>query len=146
MLRFQPGIAAMYACTGASPSALAICGLPPDRSFTGFASLAPGLAIGGVPAVARDLDLVALDRILGDDHTVITKDGSVLTKAQEMANYKSETSSNELFDLEPVSLRHSVLLSAGTDHRVHRPAPSSKGPCCISGGNGLSQGYGAAGR
>ena len=29
--RFQPGIAAMYACTGASPSALAICGLPPDR-------------------------------------------------------------------------------------------------------------------
>src|SRR5687767_4346522 len=28
---FQPGIAAMYACTGASPSALAICGLPPER-------------------------------------------------------------------------------------------------------------------
>jgi hypothetical protein len=33
MSRFQPGIAAMYACTGASPSAFAICGLPPERSF-----------------------------------------------------------------------------------------------------------------
>src|SRR5687768_6290201 len=33
MSRFHPGIAAMYACTGASPSAFAICGLPPVRSF-----------------------------------------------------------------------------------------------------------------
>src|SRR6266540_1193942 len=33
--RFQPGIAAMYACTGASPSAFAICGLPPARSLPG---------------------------------------------------------------------------------------------------------------
>jgi hypothetical protein len=33
----QPGNAAMYACTGASPSAFAICGLPPERSFTGLA-------------------------------------------------------------------------------------------------------------
>src|SRR5262245_34642319 len=32
--RFQPGIAAMYACTGASPSAFAICGLPPERRTT----------------------------------------------------------------------------------------------------------------
>src|SRR5688500_12469313 len=31
--RFQPGIARMYCCTGASPSAFAICGLPPARSF-----------------------------------------------------------------------------------------------------------------
>src|SRR5438105_11447163 len=31
---FQPGIAAMYACTGASPSAFAICGLPPERRTT----------------------------------------------------------------------------------------------------------------
>jgi hypothetical protein len=36
--RFQPGIAAMYACTGASPSAFAICGLPPE-SRTGPAAL-----------------------------------------------------------------------------------------------------------
>ena len=36
--RFQPGIAAMYACTGASPSALAIWGLSPARS-AGFAGL-----------------------------------------------------------------------------------------------------------
>src|SRR5688500_9025625 len=40
--RFQPGIAAMYACTGASPSAFAICGLPPVRSFTGLAFFAGG--------------------------------------------------------------------------------------------------------
>src|SRR4029453_18587625 len=34
--RFQPGRAAMYACTGASPSAFAICGLPPERRTTGL--------------------------------------------------------------------------------------------------------------
>src|SRR5512134_1177636 len=63
--RFQPGIAAMYACTGASPSAFAICGLPPERRTTfspprtliGLASLAPGLAFA--PAFGGDLDLVA---------------------------------------------------------------------------------------
>src|SRR5918999_1956544 len=43
--RFQPGIAAIYACTGASPSAFAICGLPPERRTT--------------PAVGGDLDFVA---------------------------------------------------------------------------------------
>src|SRR5688572_8084733 len=52
--RFQPGIAEMYACTGASPSAFAICGLPPERRTTGpcspfgalvgLAALGPGLA------------------------------------------------------------------------------------------------------
>src|SRR5690606_14321558 len=31
--RFQPGAAAIQACTGASPSPLGICGLPPARSF-----------------------------------------------------------------------------------------------------------------
>src|SRR5688572_3814620 len=46
MSRFQPGIAAMYACTGASPSALAICGLPPESRTTAS-------RFGG------DLDLVA---------------------------------------------------------------------------------------
>jgi len=50
-------------------------------------------------------DIAALDRILGDDHSVITKDGSILTKAQEIENYKSEASSNELFDLEPMKVR-----------------------------------------
>src|SRR5205085_4201386 len=48
--RFQPGIAAMYACTGASPSAFAICGLPPERSFVG---------LDFAPAFIGDLDLVA---------------------------------------------------------------------------------------
>src|SRR5262245_54034910 len=34
--RFHPGIAAMYVCTGASPSPFAICGFPPERSLTFF--------------------------------------------------------------------------------------------------------------
>src|SRR6267142_2072352 len=34
--RFQPGIPAMYACTGASPSAFAMRGLPPDRTTATF--------------------------------------------------------------------------------------------------------------
>jgi ketosteroid isomerase-like protein len=50
-------------------------------------------------------DIAALDRILADDHSVITKDGSVLTKAQELANYGSGASSAELFDFEPVKVR-----------------------------------------
>jgi len=53
-------------------------------------------------AVAKR-DLVALDRILGDDHSVITKDGSVLTKAQELA--KHGESADELFDFEPMKVR-----------------------------------------
>src|SRR5881296_1845628 len=69
--RFQPGIAAMYACTGASPSAFAICGLPPERRTTfspfrtliGLASFASGLArtraFACAPAFGGDLDLVA---------------------------------------------------------------------------------------
>ena len=48
-------------------------------------------------------DLVALDRILGDDHSVISKDGSVLTKAQELA--KHSESADELFDFEPMKVR-----------------------------------------
>jgi ketosteroid isomerase-like protein len=50
-------------------------------------------------------DIPALDRILGDDHSVITKDGSVLTKAQELANYKSGESSGDLSDFEPMKVR-----------------------------------------
>src|SRR4029453_290060 len=55
MSRFQPGIAAMYACTGALPSAFAICGLPPESRTT--APLAPGLAFA--PAFGGGLDWVA---------------------------------------------------------------------------------------
>src|SRR5437870_13252924 len=64
--RFQPGIPAMYACTGASPSTFAMRGLPPERTtatfspfrtLIGLASLAPGLAFA--PAFGGDLDLVA---------------------------------------------------------------------------------------
>ena len=65
--RFQPGIASMYACTGASPSPFAICGLPPERrttaafppfrSLIGLPSLAPGLAFA--PGFGEDLGLVA---------------------------------------------------------------------------------------
>src|SRR5687768_13003168 len=45
--RFQPGIAAMYACTGASPSAFAICGFPPERRTAG---LSPPRALIGLAA------------------------------------------------------------------------------------------------
>src|SRR3954469_23605547 len=55
--RFQPGIAAMYACTGASPSAFAICGLPPERSFDALASLTPALAL--VRSLGGPLGLLA---------------------------------------------------------------------------------------
>src|SRR5581483_5497843 len=47
--RFQPGIALMYACTGLSPSPIAICGLPPDSSL-------------GFGAIQRRLRAVAVDR------------------------------------------------------------------------------------
>jgi hypothetical protein len=42
--RFQPGSAAIYACTGALPSPFAICGLPPV-SNTGFLRVLVGLAV-----------------------------------------------------------------------------------------------------
>jgi hypothetical protein len=60
-----PGIPAMYACTGASPSAFAMRGLPPERTtatfspfrtLIGLASLAPGLAFA--PTFAGPLLLV----------------------------------------------------------------------------------------
>src|ERR1700730_14689117 len=62
--RFQPGIPAMYACTGASPSAIAMRGLPPERTTAAFSprtligwpSLAPGLAFA--PAFGGDLAFV----------------------------------------------------------------------------------------
>src|SRR5687767_3991721 len=49
--RFQPGSAAMYACTGALPSAFAIWGLPPERSLTFPPPPAPGLPLldRGIP-------------------------------------------------------------------------------------------------
>src|SRR5258708_28418301 len=59
--RFQPGIPAMYACTGTSPSAFAMRGLPPERTtatlsafrtLIGLASLAPGLSFA--PAFGWD--------------------------------------------------------------------------------------------
>src|SRR5687767_13933306 len=67
--RFQPGMAAMYACTGASPSALAICGLPPERSF-GFAAARPSclsavFARGAAFLLRGDF----LDVLLGIVHT-----------------------------------------------------------------------------
>src|SRR5437867_11146582 len=58
--RFQPGIAAMYACTGASPSAFAICGLPPESRTT--ATFSPSCTLIGLafaPAFGGNLDLAA---------------------------------------------------------------------------------------
>src|SRR5882724_5004982 len=72
--RFQPGIPAMYVCTGASPSAFAMRGLPPERTTATFspfrtlislASLAPGLAF--VPAFAAFLALAGLRAPLARD-------------------------------------------------------------------------------
>ena len=75
-------------------------------------------------------DIVALDRILGDDHSVITKDGSVLTKAQEMANYKSEASSNELFDFEPMKVRvfgDTAVVTGGHREKSHNFGKDTSG-------------------
>jgi ketosteroid isomerase-like protein len=75
-------------------------------------------------------DIVALDRILGDDHSVITKDGSVLTKAQEMANYKSEASSNELSDFEPMKVRvfgDTAVVTGGHREKSHNFGKDTSG-------------------
>src|SRR5689334_5801161 len=40
----------MYACTGALPSALAMRGLPPARSFTGWVIFDAALALAAAPA------------------------------------------------------------------------------------------------
>ena len=75
-------------------------------------------------------DMVALDRILGDDHSVITKDGSVLTKAQEMANYKSEASSNELSDFEPMKVRvfgDTAVVTGGHREKSHNFGKDTSG-------------------
>src|SRR4029079_10752181 len=48
--RFQPGIPAMYACTGASPSALAMRGLPPARTTATFS---PFRTLIALPSVAH---------------------------------------------------------------------------------------------
>jgi hypothetical protein len=61
-------------------------------------------------------DLVTLDRILGDDHSVISKDGSVLTKAQELATHSE--SADELFDFEPMRVR--VFDDRRSDRRPQR--------------------------
>src|SRR5688572_2405444 len=56
--RFQPGIAAMYACTGASPSAFAICGLPPERRMGTFSPLGTLIGLAFASAFGADFDLV----------------------------------------------------------------------------------------
>jgi Domain of unknown function (DUF4440) len=61
-----------------------------------------GIEKGKIMQLERDWG-DALDRILGDDYSVITKDGSVLTKAQELAKHSG--SADELFDLEPMKVR-----------------------------------------
>src|SRR3546814_8809729 len=54
---FQPGMAAMWACTGASPVPFAICGLPPERR-TGFAAFA------GFPGVLPAIVLTPTEKAL----------------------------------------------------------------------------------
>src|SRR5437868_4749415 len=57
--RFQPGIPAMYACTGASPSAFAMRGLPPERTTATFSLFRTLIGLAFAPAFGGDLDLVA---------------------------------------------------------------------------------------
>src|SRR5688500_18131161 len=85
--RFQPGIAAMYACTGASPSAFAICGLPPERrtgdvssfrALAGLALLVPDLAFaaaffGGLDLAAGLRGFSASDVSLAFDFDLVIK-------------------------------------------------------------------------
>jgi ketosteroid isomerase-like protein len=75
-------------------------------------------------------DIVGLDRILGDDHSVISKDGSVHTKAQEMANYKSEESSSELSDFEPMKVRvfgNTAVVTGGHREKSHNFGKDTSG-------------------
>src|SRR6476469_10904417 len=64
----------------------------PDSSNESIERTITQLETDWADAMTRH-DMVTLDRILGDDHTVISKDGSVHTKTEELANYKSEESS-----------------------------------------------------
>src|SRR3954463_7653206 len=71
MSRFQPGIAAIKAWTGASPSAFAICGLPPERSTTDRSfrldfALAFGGTLGFLGGILR---LLAFGRVQGHGGT-----------------------------------------------------------------------------
>src|SRR5262245_33194932 len=53
--RFQPGMAAMKAWTGASPSPFAICGLPPERRAGLAATRLPAVVL---PTLADFLDVL----------------------------------------------------------------------------------------
>src|SRR6266487_6911637 len=55
--RFQPGIPAMYSCTGASPSAFAMRGLPPERTAT-FSPFRALIGLAFAPAFGGDLAFV----------------------------------------------------------------------------------------
>src|SRR5205809_975135 len=56
--RFQPGIPLIYACTGASPSAFAMRGLPPERMVT-FSAFRALIGLAFAPVFGRDLAFVA---------------------------------------------------------------------------------------
>jgi hypothetical protein len=75
-------------------------------------------------------DIVALDRILGDDHSVISKDGSVHTKAEELANYKAGESSSELSDFEPMKVRFfgdTAVVTGGHREKSHNFGKDTSG-------------------
>src|SRR5258706_13650232 len=65
MSRFQPGIAAMYARTGASPSAFAMRGLPPERMAAAFSPFRPlrrfGLTVAGHRGLHERLERAGVD-------------------------------------------------------------------------------------
>src|ERR1035437_1087886 len=118
---------------------LAGCSTSPPAPAEGAAAAmpAPSNVEETIMQVERDWgdamtkhDIVALDRILGDDHSVITKDGSVLTKAQELANYKSGESSNELSDFEPMKIRvfgDTAVVTGGHREKSHNFGKDTSG-------------------
>ena len=61
------GRAGAYACTGASPSTFAICGLPPE-SRTTFSPFRASIGLAFAPAFGGDLDLAfgELSRAVAD--------------------------------------------------------------------------------
>src|SRR5687768_14149670 len=89
--RFQPGIAAMYALTGASPSALAICGFPP-------------LSKAGLPALALALGFAA---------------GLALARAGVLRAGRLADLGLALLGMRPAN--QGPLLSGGARHDIHRP-------------------------
>src|SRR5436190_10831371 len=100
----QPGIAAMYACTGALPSAFAICGLPPAASFDGLALVAD---LRGFFILRRSQDLLYVTAgILRDEAGATVCDHSHPYRGQQLLRHRTE---GWRTGARPLRLRHRGL-------------------------------------